>query len=400
MFSLIFSRRYAMAHRFVAGLSEKCAVPHGHNEVVTVTLQAVSPSALDGGANMVMPFERAKATWHRWIDDQVDHSFHLSADDPLLDWFKAREPHRLARILVTPGDPTTEALAACFAAKISAFLAADGGLLVCTSIQIEETPTNIVTFRGNPEASMPAASRRCPWWIRADMSINDFEVGRHEIGGLARSGSPMSYAVKEIFYTLQGEGAQSGRPAVFCRFAGCNLWSGREDDRAGAVCQFCDTDFVGVDGTGGGRFSDAPTLAAAVAAEWPGGGMPFVVCTGGEPLLQLDAPLIAALHDFGFEIAVETNGSVAPAPSGLDWICVSPKAGAPLCLTEGDELKLVVPQPGIDLERLEQLEFRHFSLQPMDGPAAVANTQTALEMCLRRPKWRLSLQTHKLIGLR
>jgi 7-carboxy-7-deazaguanine synthase (Cx14CxxC type) len=210
----------------------------------------------------------------------------------------------------------------------------------------------------------------------------------------------MSYAVKEIFYTLQGEGAQAGRPAVFCRFAGCNLWSGREEDRSDAICQFCDTDFVGIDGTGGGRFPDAAALASAVAAEWPGGDAPFVVCTGGEPLLQLDEDLVVALHDRGFEVAVETNGTIAPAPTGLDWICVSPKAGAPLRLTEGDELKLVVPQSGIDLRALEQLRFKRFSLQPMDGPAAGANTSMAIDMCLRRPKWQLSLQTHKLIGIR
>ncbi|MBR0655477.1 7-carboxy-7-deazaguanine synthase [Plastoroseomonas arctica] len=210
----------------------------------------------------------------------------------------------------------------------------------------------------------------------------------------------MSYAVKEIFYTLQGEGAQAGRPAVFCRFAGCNLWSGREEDRAGAVCSFCDTDFVGTDGTMGGRYPDARTLADAVAAHWPGGGTPFVVCTGGEPLLQLDDALVAAFHERGFEIAVETNGTIAPAPDGIDWVCVSPKAGAPLRLLHGDELKLVVPQAGMELEALEQLRFKRFSLQPMDGPAAGENLQAALETCLRRPRWQLSLQTHKLLGIR
>lgn len=210
----------------------------------------------------------------------------------------------------------------------------------------------------------------------------------------------MSYAVKEIFYTLQGEGAQAGRPAVFCRFAGCNLWSGREEDRATAVCRFCDTDFVGMDGSGGGRFADAAALADAVAAQWPGGGRPFVVCTGGEPLLQLDEPLIAALHARGFEVAVETNGTVSPAPAGIDWVCVSPKAGAPLRLLAGDELKLVVPQPGFGLAELERLDFRRFSLQPMDGPDAAANTQLAVEMCLRRPRWQLSLQTHKMLNIR
>jgi 7-carboxy-7-deazaguanine synthase (Cx14CxxC type) len=209
----------------------------------------------------------------------------------------------------------------------------------------------------------------------------------------------MSYAVKEIFYTLQGEGAQAGRPAVFCRFAGCNLWSGREEDRAEATCRFCDTDFVGTDGDGGGRFADAETLADAVAARWPGGGAPFVVCTGGEPLLQLDAPLVAALHARGFQVAVETNGTLPPPP-GLDWICVSPKAGAPLRLTEGDELKLVVPQPGTDLAALERLPFRYFLLQPMDGAELAANTRLAVELCLRHPRWRLSLQTHKLLGIR
>jgi 7-carboxy-7-deazaguanine synthase (Cx14CxxC type) len=210
----------------------------------------------------------------------------------------------------------------------------------------------------------------------------------------------MSYAVKEIFYTLQGEGAQAGRPAVFCRFAGCNLWSGREEDRADAVCKFCDTEFVGTDGTMGGRYSDARTLADVVAAAWPGGGVPFVVCTGGEPLLQLDDVLIAAFHYRGFEVAVETNGTIAPAPVGIDWVCVSPKAGAPLRLIDGDELKVVVPQMGMDLEMLEQLRFKRFSLQPMDGAASAANTRAALEICLQRPRWQLSLQTHKLLGIR
>jgi 7-carboxy-7-deazaguanine synthase (Cx14CxxC type) len=210
----------------------------------------------------------------------------------------------------------------------------------------------------------------------------------------------MSYAVKEIFYTLQGEGAQAGRPAVFCRFSGCNLWSGREEDRAEAVCKFCDTEFVGTDGTMGGRYPDARTLADAVAATWPGGGTPFVVCTGGEPLLQLDDALIGAFHKLGFEIAVETNGTIAPAPAGIDWVCVSPKAGAPLRLLDGDELKVVVPQVGMDLEALEQLRFKRFSLQPMDGPAAAANTKAALELCLQRPRWQLSLQTHKMLGIR
>jgi 7-carboxy-7-deazaguanine synthase len=209
----------------------------------------------------------------------------------------------------------------------------------------------------------------------------------------------MSYAVKEIFYTLQGEGAHAGRPAVFCRFSGCNLWSGREVDRAKAVCRFCDTDFVGTDGGAGGRFRDAASLAASVAAQWPGGGMPFVVCTGGEPLLQMDDALVAALHGRGFEVAIETNGTISSVPAGLDWICVSPKAGAPLHLVEGDELKLVVPQSGFDLDELESLRFQRFSLQPMDGPLLAENTRIAVEMCLRRPRWQLSLQTHKLLGI-
>lgn len=208
----------------------------------------------------------------------------------------------------------------------------------------------------------------------------------------------MSYAVKEIFYTLQGEGAQAGRAAVFCRFAGCNLWSGREQDRATAVCRFCDTDFVGTDGAGGGKFADAAALADAVAAQWPGGGRPLVVCTGGEPLLQLDAALIAALHARGFEIAVETNGT-QPAPAGLDWICVSPKADAPLALAAGDELKLVFPQVEAMPERFEGLAFKHFVLQPMDGPDRERNTQAALQYCLEHPQWRLGLQTHKLLNI-
>jgi 7-carboxy-7-deazaguanine synthase (Cx14CxxC type) len=208
----------------------------------------------------------------------------------------------------------------------------------------------------------------------------------------------MAYAVKEIFYTLQGEGAQAGRAAVFCRFAGCNLWSGREQDRETAVCRFCDTDFVGTDGAGGGKFADAASLADAVAAQWPGGGQPLVVCTGGEPLLQLDAPLIDALHARGFEIAVETNGT-QPAPQGLDWICVSPKADASVVLTRGDELKLVFPQALARPERFEGLAFRHFILQPMDGPERERNTQAALAYCLAHPQWRLGLQTHKLLDI-
>jgi 7-carboxy-7-deazaguanine synthase (Cx14CxxC type) len=210
----------------------------------------------------------------------------------------------------------------------------------------------------------------------------------------------MSYAVKEIFYTLQGEGAHVGRAAVFCRFTGCNLWSGREEDRADAVCRFCDTEFVGTDGTGGGRFADAAALADAIAACWPGGGAPFVVCTGGEPLLQLDDALIAALHARGFAVAVETNGTIAPAPAGIDWLCVSPKAGAPLKLTRGDELKLVMPQPEFDLATLEQLDFARFSLQPMDGPDVAENTRRTIALCLSHPRWRLSFQTHKHLGIR
>ncbi len=212
----------------------------------------------------------------------------------------------------------------------------------------------------------------------------------------------MAYAVKEIFYTLQGEGAHTGRPAVFCRFAGCNLWSGREADRAAAVCGFCDTDFVGTDSPGGGKFATAEALAQAVAAAWPQGtgraGRPFVVCTGGEPLLQLDAALVEALHRRGFEIALETNGTLEPPP-GIDWICVSPKAGAELRLRRGDELKLVYPQPGAEPERFAALDFRYFFLQPMDGPAREANTEAALRYCLAHPRWRLSLQTHKLLGI-
>ncbi len=210
----------------------------------------------------------------------------------------------------------------------------------------------------------------------------------------------MRYSVKELFYTLQGEGAQAGRAAVFCRFAGCNLWSGREADRATAVCSFCDTDFVGTDGPGGGKFESANALADAVAEQWPGdaGGKPLVVCTGGEPLLQLDEAAIAALHARGFEIAVETNGTQR-APGGLDWICVSPKADAPLVLMHGDELKLVYPQAEALPERFAHLAFRHFFLQPMDGPERARNTQLAVEYCLAHPQWRLSVQTHKVVGI-
>ncbi len=208
----------------------------------------------------------------------------------------------------------------------------------------------------------------------------------------------MGYAIKELFYTLQGEGAQAGRPAVFCRFTGCNLWSGREIDRAKAVCQFCDTDFVGTDGVGGGRFDGPVELARAVADAWPGGGAPYVVCTGGEPLLQLDAALVDALHAEGFEVAIETNGTLAPPP-GVDWICVSPKAGSELVLTSGDELKLVYPQPGAEPERFVDLAFGRFFLQPMDGPLRDENTRAALAYCLAQPRWSLSLQTHKLLGI-
>jgi 7-carboxy-7-deazaguanine synthase (Cx14CxxC type) len=210
----------------------------------------------------------------------------------------------------------------------------------------------------------------------------------------------MAYSVKEIFYTLQGEGANTGRASVFCRFAGCNLWTGREQDRHDATCQFCDTDFVGTDGPGGGRFASAAELAAAVAATWPAteAGRRFVVCTGGEPLLQLDRELVDALHDYGFEIAVETNGTLAP-PEGIDWLCVSPKAGSRLVVTAGDEIKLVFPQTGAEPDRFEGLKFRHFFLQPMDGPDREANTSAALHYCLTHPRWRLSLQTHKLLGI-
>ena len=209
----------------------------------------------------------------------------------------------------------------------------------------------------------------------------------------------MTYAVKEIFLTLQGEGGQTGRPAVFCRFSGCNLWSGREQDRAQAVCDFCDTDFVGTDGQGGGKFDTAEALAAAIAAAWgPGQDGRMVVLTGGEPLLQLDQPLIAALHRGGFFIAVETNGTL-PAPAGIDWLCVSPKTDAPVVLTSGQELKLVYPQAGIDPAGLEGLEFERFYLQPMDGPAREANTQAAISYCLAHPRWRLSVQTHKYLGI-
>lgn len=211
----------------------------------------------------------------------------------------------------------------------------------------------------------------------------------------------MTYSVKEIFYTLQGEGGQAGTPAVFCRFAGCNLWTGREQDRAQAICQFCDTDFVGTDGTLGGKFETAAALAELIAAQWPAGaGHRLVVLTGGEPLLQVDCELIDALHAQQFRIAVESNGTVA-APEGIDWLCISPKAGAPWVQRSGQELKLVWPQPGFDLEALEQdTQFTHRFLQPMDGLLQRQNTATCIDACLAHPAWRLSLQTHKLTGIR
>ena len=215
----------------------------------------------------------------------------------------------------------------------------------------------------------------------------------------------MAYSVKEVYFTLQGEGMHTGRPAVFCRFAGCNLWSGHEKDRSTATCPFCDTDFVGTDGPGGGRFRTAVDLARAVVAAWPGdpGGpesreQPLVVCTGGEPLLQLDEGAVTAFHEAGFEVAVETNGTLEP-PAGLDWVCVSPKAGAPLVLSRGHELKLVFPQAGAPPEQFANLEFEYFFLQPMDGPRREENTRLAVAYCLAHPQWRLSLQTHKYIGL-
>jgi 7-carboxy-7-deazaguanine synthase (Cx14CxxC type) len=209
----------------------------------------------------------------------------------------------------------------------------------------------------------------------------------------------MSYAVKEIFYTLQGEGAQAGRPAVFCRFSGCNLWSGKEQDRDTSICQFCDTDFVDVDGPGGGRFKSAEELATAIEAKWPRDSKNrFVVCTGGEPLLQLDDALITALHKHHFKIAVESNGTV-PAPEGVDWLCISPKAGARLVQLSGDELKLVYPQTGVDPKGFELLAFKKFFLQPMDGPNIATNTKLVVQYCLDHPMWRLSLQTHKILGI-
>ena len=212
----------------------------------------------------------------------------------------------------------------------------------------------------------------------------------------------MTYSVKEIYYTLQGEGAQTGRPAVFLRFAGCNLWSGREADRSQAVCRFCDTQFVGTDGPGGGKFADAARLAAAVRTYWPEGvaSAPYVVCTGGEPLLQLDEPLIEALHAAGFEIGVETNGTLA-APPGIDWLCVSPKGAAPLRQVSGHELKLVFPQEEAEAqpERFESLAFDEFYLQPLDSPEREENTRLARTYCDAHPRWQLSIQTHKLLGI-
>ena len=214
----------------------------------------------------------------------------------------------------------------------------------------------------------------------------------------------MAYSVKEIFYTLQGEGGQAGMPAVFCRFAGCNLWSGREIDRERAICRFCNTDFVGTDGTLGGKFADAQQLADTIAAQWPadaaGAASRLTVLTGGEPLLQVDAALVDALHERGFRIAVESNGTVV-APAGIDWLCISPKAGAPWVQRSGQELKVVWPQPGLDLETLHaESDFAHRFLQPMDGPAQLENTALCIDTCLRHPAWRLSLQTHKLTGIR
>jgi 7-carboxy-7-deazaguanine synthase (Cx14CxxC type) len=208
------------------------------------------------------------------------------------------------------------------------------------------------------------------------------------------------YQVKEIFYTLQGEGMNAGRPAVFCRFAGCNLWSGHEEDRAGAVCRFCDTDFVGTDGTKGGKFETAEALAGAIAAEWRGAedARRFAVLTGGEPALQADAAFVSALHALGFEVAIETNGTL-DLPAGLDWVCVSPKAEAPLKVRRGNELKLIYPQR-VPPSAYESLPFEHFLLQPMDGPDVLANTERAVAYCLQHPKWRLSLQTHKVLGIR
>ena len=210
----------------------------------------------------------------------------------------------------------------------------------------------------------------------------------------------MTYSIKEIFYTLQGEGAHAGRPAVFCRFAGCNLWTGREQDRATAICQFCDTDFVGTDGERGGKFRAAAALAAEIDSLWPASypASKYVVFTGGEPLLQLDAALIDAMHAAGFMIAIETNGTL-PVPAGVDWICVSPKVGATLVVHQGDEIKVVIPQSGQDIADYQRLDFTHYFVQPMDGPLAAFNTRLAIDTCRRNPQWKLSLQTHKLLQI-
>lgn len=211
----------------------------------------------------------------------------------------------------------------------------------------------------------------------------------------------MSYKIKEMYYTLQGEGAHSGRPAIFCRFSGCNLWSGREEDRHKAICQFCDTDFWGIDGVNGGRFATAEDLAKAVASLWPTSldvGQPYVVCTGGEPLLQLDQAAVDAFHAIGLEVGIETNGT-QEAPKGIDWICMSPKANTTLKLKKGNELKLIYPQAGAEPEKYEQLDFEHFYLQPMDSPEAEKNTKLTLEYCLEHPQWHLSLQTHKMLNI-
>ncbi len=224
-----------------------------------------------------------------------------------------------------------------------------------------------------------------------------------DVAEVPRQVQLMNYSVKEIYYTLQGEGANAGRPAVLCRFAGCNLWTGLEQDRKNAICQFCDTDFVGTDGINGGKYVSARDLATKIASLWPTenaeGSKPFVICTGGEPLLQMDEPLVNALHSLGFEIAIETNGTRVPPP-GIDWICVSPKANSKCLLRSGDELKLIYPQAGAEPELFEGFSFQHFFLQPMDGPNLERNTKLAVEYCLKHPRWRLSLQTHKIVGIR
>jgi 7-carboxy-7-deazaguanine synthase len=232
--------------------------------------------------------------------------------------------------------------------------------------------------------------------------VEDYHVQKPRNSALPRAGGCfVTYQVKEIFYTLQGEGANAGRAAVFCRFAGCNLWSGREEDRTAAVCRFCDTDFVGTDGTLGAKFADAQALARQIQGQWPAADQAhrFVVLTGGEPLLQVDDALVVALHSCGFEIAVETNGTLA-VPDGIDWICVSPKAGAPWVQRKGSELKVVWPQEGLDWAALEAAHFTHRYLQPMDGPLRQQHTQTCISLCTQRPGWRLSLQTHKITGIR